>query len=706
MAVLGKIRSKGVFLLVIVGIALLCFVVGDALTNSSTWRNKSQSMVINVDGESIDYFQYQALVEQLTEVYKVQNGTSQLSEEMNAQIRSQVLENYIIEKLVLSETKKMGLVVSSDELNDNLIKNVHHIIQRLPIFADENGHFSYTALSNFLQFINNPGNIESAEQQAQLLQWKNYWLFFENLVKINILQDKFKVITSNAVTANSLDAKHNFDLSKSTYTVNYVMQPYFLVPDSAVTVADREIRALYNKRREQYKQEASRTLSYVVFETEPSADDYEAIQRTVDELAAEFATTHDVLTFVKVNSDIPSSEVPYSEKTVPEDLKDFAFSGKAGDFTEPVFANNVHTMARIVETGILRPDSVKLRHIFLNTDNENKADSIMDALRKGADFAAMAQQYSIAQTASKGGEIGWMTEVNGMDKETKAILLKAFDTRVNEIFAEKVPDGVQIMQVLEKTPAIKKVQLAILKIKVEPSGVTVSNIYNIAKQFAAELTGADFHTRAAEKGYQVRTAADLQTTAEKIADITNSRQIIRWAFENKKGKVSDVYECGESFVVVAVTGSAEKGYRPYEELSTQLRTELVYDKKAAKIGSNLSEHLAKNPSLEALGAAVQTEVKTAENVSFSGYMFGGAGYEPRVIGRTIGTEINKISNPIQGSAGVYVVQPISKTDSEFPFNANAQIAQMNQRLTYSLPYSIINNIRSKSKITDNRLRFY
>ena len=703
MAILGKIRSHGIILLIVVGIALLAFVVGDGLSQGSTWLNKSKNVVVKVDGESIEYPAYQALIEQLSDVYKIQNNTNQLSEETNAQIRSQVLENYIIEKLIYSEAKKMGLVVNAEELNDRLIRNVHPIIQRLPVFTDENGSFSHEKLTNFLQVINQEQENRDAAQQ--IFMWKNYWFFFENLVKTNLLQEKFVAITSNAVNANSLDIQHYFDLTKSIYNANYVMQPYFLVPDSTVTIAENDIRALYKKRREQYKQEASRTLNYVAFNIVPSAEDYETTHKTVNELAEEFKTVEDVFQFVKANTDITSSEIPYSERTIPENLKDFAFSGKVGDVNEPIFLDDIYTIARIVETGIVRPDSVKLRHIFLAAENADKTDSIVDAIKKGADFAALAQQYSVAQTAANGGEIGWMTEFDGMDKTTKALVLTAFDKKANEIFTDENVNGVQIMQVLEKTPAINKVQLATIKIKVVPSNITVRNTFNNAKQFAAELTAAEFRNRATEEGYQVLTAAELLTTAEKIANIDNSRQIIRWAFENKKDKVSDVFECGESLIVATITGSAEKGYRPYEDLAIQLRAELLLDKKAAQISSTLSGHLAANLSLEALGTAIGSEVKVAENVTFSGYMFGAAGYEPKVIGKAVTSDINKVSTPIQGNAGVYVIQPISKTDNE-PLPNNAQIAQtINQRFS-NLPYSIIEDIRTKSDITDNRLNFY
>jgi peptidyl-prolyl cis-trans isomerase D len=394
-----------------------------------------------------------------------------------------------------------------------------------------------------------------------------------------------------------------------------------------------------------------------------------------------------------------------SENNVPANLKDFAFGNSAGAVMGPIFENDTYTMARVVETGIMQSDSVKLRHIYLVSKDEAKTDSIVAAIKGGANFAELAQKFSaVQQTAANGGEIGWIFD--GIQGVTKEMSTKAFASGTNEIFTLKDAQGTQIMQVMEKTPARRKVRLAILDIKVNTSNVTVSKIYNQAKQFAAELNASDFEKRATESKYEVRLASDLLATTEKIADLSNSRQIIRWSFENDKGDVSDVYDCGNDFVVATITDKGEKGYRSIEKVTDALKAEIIRDKKAEIITKNIAEKTSKNPSIEGLAMAMGLEVKSAPAVNFDAYQFGAAGPEPSVIGKVSKLSPNKISAPIKGNAGVYVVTTSNPQQNPAPFDAKMQVMMMNARTSYSLPYMITQNLRDKSDLVDNRLTFY
>ncbi len=510
---------------------------------------------------------------------------------------------------------------------------------------------------------------------------------------------------SKVVTANSLDAKSEYEAAKRSVDVNYVVQPYFSIPDKDVEVSKSEIKDRYNKQKKQYKQEAARSLKFVVFSVKPSTEDYKKAETAMNTLSAEFRTTTEVASFVNQNSEVRYDGKPYSEATVPANLKAFAFGSPAGSIMGPVFANDVYTMARVMETGIMQSDSVKIRHIYLAKADEAKADSIVAAINGGGDFAALARQYSaVKQTAANGGEIGWIVDgVMGLDKE---IITKSFASNVNGLFTIKNDQGTQIFQVTEKTPAKRKVKLAILEIKVATSNLTVSKIYNEAKQFAAELKGSEFDKRAQEKGYTVRTANELPTSAEKVAELPQSRQIVRWAFENDKEAVSDVYDCNNQFVVATVTEVLEKGYRPVEKVSEQIKAELIREKKADLMIEKLNAQIAKTPSIEALAAAIGGEVKSAPAVNFAAYQFGVAGFEPAVVGKVSVLPVNKLSAPIKGNAGVYVVLPTNPQVSNAPFDAKMQVMMLNSRLSYSLPYTIIQDIRDKADIVDNRINFY
>src|ERR1035437_5576485 len=441
MATLEKIRSKGVLLVVVVGLALLAFIVGDFLKEGSNYFNKSKAIVAKIEGEDINIKEYSAAIDQMTEVYKIETGKSELNDEMMTQIRQSVWENLVNEKILDAEAKKLGLTVSKEELSDRLIgNNIHPLILQRRSFAGENGQFSRPQLVQFLNSLEETPTSE--EMKQQIGKAKNYWMFWEKNVKNSILQEKYNALISKSVPANSIDAKMAYQDRKTSVDVSYVVEPYFLVPDSAVKVSTGEIKERYTKQKEQYKQDANCGFNYVTFDIKPMKEDYMEAEKWMNKLSGEFKTTNDVPGLVNSNSDIMYNGHNYSEKTVPEDLKGFAFSGKTGDVYGPSFKNDTYMMARIMQSGIMQSDSVKLRHIFLLTKDAGKSDSLLAAIHNGADFGELAKKYSaVKQTAANGGEIGWLTEgMQGVDKEITA---NAFNKTKNEVFTIKNAQGVQ-----------------------------------------------------------------------------------------------------------------------------------------------------------------------------------------------------------------------------------------------------------------------
>ena len=408
MATLEKIRSKGGLLVLVIGLALLAFIVGDLLNSGATYFNSSRDNVAEIAGEDINIRDYQALVDQTMEIYKIEFNQANLNDEFQSQIRAMVWENLVNEKLLQAEAEKIGLTVSKEELSDRMIgNNIHPVIMQRPVFRGENGQFDRNIVLEFYGMMDQDPEIYG----QQVLTIRNYMLYWEKVVKNSILQEKFNALISQSVTANNIDAKNAFDNRLLVADVQYITEPYYTVPDSAVSVSSNEIKDLYNKKKEQYKQEDSRSINYVSFEVKPLEADYTQIQEWMDKVSEEFKTTNDVVGFIRANSDVLYDGTYYSERTVPALLKEFAFNGKKGDFFGPVFHDDIHTMAKLMETGIMRPDSVKLRHIVLDPRDEARADSIVKVLRtdKNADFAALARQFSGVNTKENGGDLGWLT---------------------------------------------------------------------------------------------------------------------------------------------------------------------------------------------------------------------------------------------------------------------------------------------------------
>jgi len=701
MATLNKIRSKGVLLAVIVGTALLAFIIGDFLNSGSTLFHQSKQNVAEIAGEKINIAEFTAAIEQMTNVYKIETGQNEFNEEQTAQLRASVWDNLVNEKILASEAEKLGLSVSNEELTDRLIgKNIHPLIMQRRVFMDEKGQFSH---ANLLKFYNNIFEGANADAE-QLKEAKNYWLFWEKAVKNAILQEKYAMLFTKAVGSNSIEAKYNFEARRSTADINFVMQPYFAVSDSSIQVSDAEIKDRYNKEKELFKQEANRSINYVAFDVVPLKEDFKAAQEWMNKVSEEFKTTSDVAAVVNSESDISYDGRNYSEKTVPANLKDFAFGNGTGAIFGPVFQNNTYTMARIMEAGIMQSDSVKLRHIFLAGNDEKKADSIIGAIKSGSTFADMAMKYSVVkETAANGGEIGWITE----GAVAKDITGPAFSKATNEIFKVSSAQGIQIMQIMEKTPARRKVKLAILERKVTPSSQSYSKIYNEAKQFAASSTDMEkFEKNAKQKGYVINPATGLLKNTDRINAVPQSRQVVRWAFDNKKGNVSDVFDCGTQFIVATTSEINEEGYKTVAQATQQLKAEIIKDKKADMMIKNLSGLVAKYPTLETLAAALNTQVKTAPAVNFASYQFGEAGFEPYIIGKSSVLASGKISAPLKGNSGVYVLLPGVKQVDNSPFNPRMETAQMDARMVYSLPYTLMEKLKEKYNIVDNRSNFY
>lgn len=706
MATLQSIRSKGVLLAIVIGVALLAFIIGDFLNSGSTLFHQAKQNVAEINGEKINIQTYQEAIDQINTVFKIESGRSDFNENEMAQLRTQVWENMVNERVLGAEAAKMGLTVSTEELRDRLIgKNIHPLIQQRPVFIDpQTGQFSQAAL---LQFYNSVFDDNTPpESQEQLREAKSYWLFWENAVKNTILQEKYFALIGKSVGANSLEAKHNYDARKMTGDVNYVIQPYSSVSDTAVKVSDAELKARYEKVKELYKQEANRSISYVTFDVEPLEEDFEEAQEWMNKLSEEFKTTNDVTGLVNAESDITYDEKKaYSRQTVPAHLKEFAFSNGTGAIYGPIFQNNTHTMAKIMQSGIMESDSVKLRHIVLEPDSEAKADSIINAIKGGLSFADAAREHSLAQqTAAAGGEVGWITR----DMVGSEISEPAFSKGNNEIFKVSSMQGIQIFQVMEKTPARPKVKLAILERKVTPSNQSYSQLFNEAKQFAAASTDQKkFEELAKEKGYVIRPSAGLNKNSENVDMIPQSRQVVRWAFENGKGKVSDVFDCDrDTYVVAVVTEVNEKGFRSFEQVKPQLQAELVKEKKADIIKKQLTDILASNPTIEGLASSLDTDVKTAPAVNFASFQFGDAGMEPYIVGKASVTEPGNLTTPLKGETGVFVLMPQDKQSDATPFDAKLESAQLDYRTVQSLPYLLIQKMRDKYKVVDNRSNFY
>ncbi|MBR4564609.1 MAG: SurA N-terminal domain-containing protein [Paludibacteraceae bacterium] len=666
MASLQKIRNHGALLIAIVGLAMLAFILGDFLNSGSSFFNRSRENVGVIEGQKIHYTEYEAAKEQLTEVYKIETGRSDFDEDTHAQIRNQVWNMMMMDYTLRAQAKAIGMDITADELSELCIgDNVHQIIRSRRAFMDENGQFSRDAVVNLLQAINQEG--EDAEQNANLKQAKDYWMYWEKAVRISYMQEKYTALLQHLFKANSLDAEYAFNGRQNGVSAEYVMQPYYAVADSLVKVSDSDIRKLYKQHKQQYKQTPNRAIEYIAFDIKPSEDDFKAAQELLAGLQEEFKTAEDVSLVVNTNSDIMYDGRDYSEETVPAQYKDFAFAkgAKAGDCTEILFENNTYSMARLMQTGYSLPDSVELKAIVEGGEDQ---------------------------------ELGWFKATD----LPKNIAEPAFAGKRGTRFTVAQGMGEQTYEVMEVGKATPKVKLAILAREVTPSSKTYSVIYNQAKQFIVANNSAEaLEAAAQEAGLTVVPQYNLTETTDKVGQLKSSRPIVRWAFEAKEGQVSDVFECGQQFIVAALTEVNDGEYRPLDAVRAELTYEATNNAKAEYI----KKQLKGVTTLEAAAEALNQKVQNVERVSLSDSRFGNAGMEPAVIGKVLALGENEVSEPVQGKTGVFMVKRgAANNAAESTFNAESEKAQLASRFSY-LPYQALQIVEDKAEVTDNRANF-
>lgn len=668
MTTLQRIRNHGVILLIVVGVAMLAFILGDFLNSGSSFFNKNRENVGVIAGHKVHYSEYETAKDQLTEVYKIESGSNDINEDLSIQIRNQVWQMLLMDYTLREQADEIGLTVTAEELSELCIgANPHQLIRQRRAFYDETGNFNRFALINFLNSL--AQTPETQEQAANMQQAKNYWMYWENAVRLTHLQEKYVGLLSKLITANPLDAKYAFEATQTSVNVEFVERPYFAVADSLVKVTNADIKKLYDANKEQYKRTPNRSLVYVSFPIVPSEVDFAEVEKLMKSLESDFQTKDDVTAIVNGNSDILYDGRDFSETTIPAEYKEFAFGkgAKKGQFTELTFANDTYSMARIMDCGYTKSDSVQL---VLVANGEGTEDV----------------------------ELGWFTAADLQ----KNIADPAFAGKKGSQFTVSTGMGEQTFKIADKSQPTPKVKLAILSRKVTPSSKTYGVLYNEAKQFIVNNGTEELLRQAAqEQGLSVTPAYGLNVNADKVNDLKNSRGIVRWAFEAKDGQLSDVFECGEQFVVAALTEVNDGDYRTIDEVRMELTLQATTDKKA----EYLMNQLKGVSTLEEAAELFDAEIQTAENVTLASTRLGAAGIEPAVIGAALALENNATSAPVKGNAGVYMVRIGEKVVAAGELNAEQEINSLNMRTSYSVPYQAMALIEENAEVEDNRARF-
>lgn len=709
MATLQKIRDRGALLVVVIGLALAAFVLGDLFTSGSTFLGRARDKAFVVNGEIISTQQYADKITEFEEFQKMLSGQSSLDENTTSQIREAVYQQMVRERLLGGQAKKLGLVVSKAEINDLVHgESISPVLQQLPFFVDpETGIFSHSALIEFLNVINIPSS--NPQEQALVDQYKSLWLFIEEMVRTQRLEEKYLSLLSNAVVINDVEAKTYFDLSQQNADIVYVVQNYFTVADSLAMVTDKEIKAYYDKHKRSYRLEAPLVkLSYFMKEIVPSDEDFAEVESESHMAYDQLQNSSNPSVVVADYSETPYRDVYMGETMFTPSQLDFARSASIDEMHGPVREGDSFQVLKLIDK-ITAPDSVRLRMMavpdatMMGQDSlvAQFVDSIYGAIREGEPFDVVANSLN---PASNGGDVGWAREIDLISFGAETVR-SIFNAPVGDPIKLTVPGQQLILQVEEKTRPVTKYKLAIIDMPVLPSEKTSNNIDNELNQLVAtDNIGDQFSELASEKGYMVMPNMTFSANDFSLGQIPNSRQVITWAANEKKMGSVRKFDLTNLRIVARVDQVIPAGTTPLSEVSESIRALLVNQKKAEKIITDLgSQNLS---SLEGYAAAMNSVTDTVKFVNFTTRNITGVGFEPILNAASAFAPLNSIAGPMKGNMGVYVATVTSRTEGTEPYDADEQKVFMMNNNAYRLQMQSIEVLKNRLGVEDNRFQFF
>ncbi len=692
--------------MLIIGIAMIAFVLTDLISTRTSLFGGSENTVAVIKGEKIDYTDFNGRYETMINNLQINNPGVEINEEMREAYREQAWNELIQEKIIKKEHELLGLNISGKEFADITVgENTHPRVKQA--FTDQKtGIFDKNRFIKFIQ--------EDMEADEELkFKWVN---FFEIPIREEVVGQKYASLLRNAIYVNKLDAQADNDEGVNGISVSMVGLQYASIADKSIKYDDGDLKEYLNKNRDKYKQDASADIDFVLFNVFPSQKDSNEVARWAQSSMEKFKKAENDSAFV----DIMGSESFFdpefkSRGSFPQEVDATLFASDSGTVIGPVYNAGKWSLYKVSAIANDSVFAMKASHILIpvmgttladTVAAQTKARTLLAEIKSGSKTFEEEAARNFDGTGTANGDLGWIKEnsVNRPESFIKSLMTHA----KGDMYIHTDGSGVHIVKVTEgKTK--KTIQVAILERTIEAGSETDKEAYRLAGEIASEaLQNDNFDALLTKKGYSKRVADKIKESDKGIPGLKNATPLIRWIFDEntKKGSVSEVLEIDGKYIVAKCRAKRKEGVPEVDDIRETLVAEVIKEKKAAMLTEKVEKALKSAKTMDALARALNVNVQDIPNQTFASGYVPSAGNDPKLVGYMFAQPEKKMSKPIIGETGVYVVTINGKVPGAGVPNLADRQRQMTDELRSRAEPQILDALKVGAKIKDYRYKFF
>ncbi len=707
MAVIGKIRQHSTILILVIGIALLAFVLMDAMNSNSNLLGGSDNTVGIINGKEISYKKFSQRLNQEQQTRQLFMGAIGQNDVAQQKIRNETWRKIVRDQLFGQQYKKLGIKVTATELEQLLRGPNPHPLARQFFTNPETGSFDPMQVTRFVQNMNRDQSGRSRQQ----------WHHLKRMIKNGALQSKYRNAVAKGIYVPAWQAKKQKITQTKQVNFDYIRQSYNSIPDTAIHINADDIQNYIQQHRKKYElEQENRAITYAAFPIIPSSQDTADTRQWIKDQVQPFKNAKNDSNFVNLHSDQSFDNDYYTKEGLNTAYADTFFQVDTGKLVGPYFEKGSFKLTKVLNRKKIA-DSVKVRHILVRVNRREggrnalqRAKQQVDTLRKyieerDSSFAALARRYSAdGASARKGGDLGWIQPDDMVEPFKDAVF---YEGQEGELLKVRTRFGFHLIEILESNPTQPAVQLATVQRKLRPSTQTEDQIFSKASKFAGKAQRKG-NFEGLFKSYNItrRQANKIKKNDYKIVGIGPARPVVSWTYKNKKGDISSVINTPDHFVVARITDINEKGSVPTDEIAPQVKVKLRQQKKAEKIIQNIKPAVKNSNKLMEVAQSVNKDISSAYDITFADPYLPDVGREPRVVGKAFGLSSQQLSQPIAGDNGVYVIQ--IKSFKKAPSTTNYKSYQVQQMRQYEtrVRKQLLKALKEAKGVQDRRYKFY